>query len=103
MLHDVLHAEASMMIFAVDRAGLVGADGETHQGNFDISYLSMMPGMTVMAPKNDWELKEMLRFAVKADGPVAIRYPRGNAIRGCRNIRQLWRWGKVKSFTAVVR
>ena len=81
MLHDVCMQKLHV-IFAVDRAGLVGADGETHQGNFDISYLSMMPGMTVMAPKNDWELKEMLRFAVKADGPVAIRYPRGNAYQG---------------------
>lgn len=78
MLHDVCMQKLHV-VFAIDRAGLVGADGETHQGNFDISYLGMMPGMTVMAPKNDWELKEMLRFAVKADGPVAIRYPRGNA------------------------
>ena len=81
MLHDVCMQKLHV-IFAVDRAGLVGADGETHQGNFDISYLSMMPGMTVMAPKNDWELKEMVRFAVHAEGPVAIRYPRGNAFRG---------------------
>ncbi len=78
MLHDVCMQKLHV-VFAIDRAGLVGADGETHQGNFDISYLGMMPGMTVMAPKNDWELKEMLRFAVKAEGPVAIRYPRGNA------------------------
>ena len=77
MLHDVCMQKLHV-VFAIDRAGLVGADGETHQGNFDISYLGMMPGMTVMAPKNDWELKEMLRFAVKAEGPVAIRYPRGN-------------------------
>ena len=81
MLHDVCMQKLHV-IFAVDRAGLVGADGETHQGNFDISYLSMMPGMTVMAPKNDWELREMLRFAVKAEGPVAIRYPRGSAYQG---------------------
>ncbi len=78
MLHDVCMQKLHV-VFAIDRAGLVGADGETHQGNFDLSYLGMMPGMTVMAPKNDWELKEMLRFAVKAEGPVAIRYPRGNA------------------------
>ena len=78
MLHDVCMQKLHV-VFAIDRAGLVGADGETHQGNFDISYLGMMPGMTVMAPKNDWEQKEMLRFAVKAEGPVAIRYPRGNA------------------------
>ena len=78
----------------MDRAGLVGADGETHQGNFDISYLSMMPGMTVMAPKNDWELKEMLRFAVKADGPVAIRYPRGNAYQGLQEYQTAVEMGK---------
>ena len=67
------------VIFAIDRAGLVGADGETHQGNFDLSYLSMMPGMTVMAPKNDWELEAMLEAAVNGDGPYAIRYPKGTA------------------------
>ena len=93
MLHDVCMQKLHV-IFAVDRAGLVGADGETHQGNFDISYLSMMPGMTVMAPKNDWELKEMLRFAVKADGPVAIRYPRGNAYQGLREHQTAVEMGK---------
>ena len=67
------------VIFAVDRAGLVGADGRTHQGCFDLSYLSMMPGMTVMAPKDASELREMLRFAVSFSGPVALRYPRGEA------------------------
>ena len=67
------------VIFAVDRAGLVGADGRTHQGCFDLSYFSMMPGMTVMAPKDAQELREMLRFAVGFNGPVALRYPRGEA------------------------
>ena len=67
------------VVFAVDRAGLVGADGRTHQGSFDLSYLSMMPGMTVMAPKDAAEMKEMLRFAVHFDGPAALRYPRGAA------------------------
>lgn len=93
MLHDVCMQKLHV-IFAVDRAGLVGADGETHQGNFDISYLSMMPGMTVMAPKNDWELKEMLRFAVKADGPVAIRYPRGDAYQGLQEYQTPVELGK---------
>lgn len=93
MLHDVCMQKLHV-IFAVDRAGFVGADGETHQGNFDISYLSMMPGMTVMAPKNDWELKEMLRFAVKADGPVAIRYPRGNAYQGLQEYQTAVEMGK---------
>ena len=79
LLHDVCMQNLHV-VFAVDRAGLVGADGETHQGSFDLSYLSMMPGMTVMAPKNGRELKEMLRFAVEEiEGPVAVRYPRGEA------------------------
>lgn len=78
ILHDVCMQKLPV-VFAIDRAGLVGADGETHQGCFDLSYLSMMPNMTVMAPKNGWELKEMLRFAVAYGGPCAIRYPKGSA------------------------
>ncbi len=66
------------VVFAVDRAGLVGADGETHHGMFDLSYLSMIPGMTVLAPADGNQLTEMLEFAVDMDGPVAIRYPRGS-------------------------
>ena len=66
------------VIFAVDRAGLVGADGETHHGIFDISYFSMIPGMTILAPADGYQLSEMLEFAVGMDGPVAIRYPRGS-------------------------
>lgn len=67
------------VVFAVDRAGLVGSDGETHQGCFDLSYLSLMPNMTVLAPKNKWELSDMIKFAVDFDGPIAVRYPRGEA------------------------
>lgn len=67
------------VIFAMDRAGLVGADGETHHGQFDLSYMSMIPGMTVLAPADGNQLCEMLEFAVDMDGPVAIRYPRGNS------------------------
>ena len=93
MLHDVCMQNLHV-IFAVDRAGLVGADGETHQGNFDISYLSMMPDMTVMAPKNDQELGEMLHFAVHLDGPVAIRYPRGNAYQGLESFQEPLQLGK---------
>ena len=83
ILHDVCMQNLHV-IFAIDRAGLVGADGETHQGCFDLSYLSMMPNMTVMAPKNKWELSDMLKFAIRHQGPVAIRYPRGNAYQGLR-------------------
>lgn len=76
------------VIFAVDRAGLVGSDGETHQGCFDLTYLSMIPNMTVMAPKNKWELSDMMKFAVKYDGPIAIRYPRGEAYDGLEEYRE---------------
>ncbi|MBR2541040.1 MAG: 1-deoxy-D-xylulose-5-phosphate synthase [Mogibacterium sp.] len=67
------------VVFAVDRAGLVGADGETHHGQFDLSYFSMIPGMTILAPADGCQLSEMLEFAVDMDGPVAIRYPRGSS------------------------
>ena len=75
------------VVFAVDRAGIVGADGETHQGIFDLSYFSSMPGMTVMAPKNGQELRDMLRFAMELGGPSAIRYPRGAAYKGLGEFR----------------
>lgn len=78
MLEDVC-LQNLHVIFAIDRAGLVGSDGETHQGGFDLSYLSMMPNMTVMAPKNLWEFSDMMKFAVAHDGPIAVRYPRGEA------------------------
>ena len=86
LLHDVCMQKLHV-IFAIDRAGLVGADGETHQGCFDLSYLTMMPNMTVMAPKNAWELQEMLRFAAECEGPCAIRYPRGSAYQGLEEFR----------------
>ena len=76
------------VIFAVDRAGLVGSDGETHQGCFDLTYLSMIPSMTVMAPKNKWELSDMMKFAVQYQGPIAIRYPRGEAYDGLEEYRE---------------
>ena len=77
------------VVFCVDRAGLVGEDGDTHQGIFDLSYLTMMPNMTVMAPKNKWELADMIKFAISyEDGPVAIRYPRGQAYDGLEEHRE---------------
>lgn len=82
------------VIFAIDRAGLVGSDGETHQGCFDLSYLSMMPNMTVLAPKNKWELSDMLKFAVRYQGPIAIRYPRGEAYDGLEEYREPMVYGK---------
>ena len=85
------------VIFAVDRAGLVGSDGETHQGCFDLTYLSMIPNMTVMAPKNKWELSDMLKFAVKYQGPVAIRYPKGEAYDGLENSGHPLFWDAARS------
>lgn len=79
LVHDVC-MENLHVVFAIDRAGIVGSDGETHQGVFDLSFLSHIPNMTVLSPKNDWELGEMLDFAVNAwNGPIAVRYPRGTA------------------------
>lgn len=86
ILHDVCLNELHV-VFAVDRAGLVGSDGPTHQGIYDISFLSSIPGMTLMAPKNAWELEAMLEFAINAKGPVAVRYPRGMAYGGLCEFR----------------
>ena len=77
ILHDVC-LQKLPVIFAVDRAGIVPHDGETHQGLFDISFLTSMPGMTVLAPSNASELRKMLCYALTVDGPVAIRYPKGS-------------------------
>ena len=93
MLHDVCMQNLHV-IFAIDRAGLVGADGETHQGCFDLSYLSMMPNMKVLAPKNAAELEQMLEYAVACEGPVAIRYPRGCAYQGLTDYREPVMTGK---------
>ncbi|MGJ0844334.1 1-deoxy-D-xylulose-5-phosphate synthase [Clostridium tertium] len=76
LIHDVC-IQNMPVIFAIDRAGLVGEDGETHQGMFDLSYLSQVPNMTVLAPKHLNEIKVMLKWAFTQNGPVAIRYPRG--------------------------
>ena len=86
MVHDVC-LQKLPVVFAIDRAGLVGSDGETHQGIFDLSYCNQIPNMTVMAPKNAWELDAMLTFAADYEGPVAIRYPRGTAFDGMEEFR----------------
>ena len=86
VLHDVC-IQNLPVVFAIDRAGLVGSDGETHQGIFDISFLSSIPNMTVMAPKNKWELADMMQFAVSFDTPIAVRYPRGTAYDGLKDYR----------------
>ena len=87
ILHDVC-IQNLPVVFAIDRAGLVGSDGETHQGIFDLSYLSSIPNMNIMAPKNKWELSDMLKFAVDFNGPIAIRYPRGEAYDGLKEYRE---------------
>lgn len=79
VLHDVC-IQNLPVVFAIDRAGLVGSDGETHHGVFDLSFLTHIPNMSIMAPKDRLEFKEMIRFASKYDkGPLAIRYPRGTS------------------------
>ena len=95
VLHDVCIQELPVL-FAIDRAGLVGSDGETHQGIFDISFLSLVPGMSIMAPKNLWELEKMLEFGVEFDGPMAVRYPRGQAYRGLEEFLAPVEYGKAE-------
>lgn len=93
IIHDVC-LQNLHVIFAIDRAGLVGSDGETHQGVFDLSYLSSIPNMCVMAPKNKWELSDMMKFAVHYIGPIALRYPRGEAYDGLGRFRAPVEYGK---------
>ncbi len=93
VLHDVC-IQNLPVIFAIDRAGLVGSDGETHQGIFDLSYLSSIPNMSIMAPKNKWELSDMMKFAVSFESPIAIRYPRGEAYDGLKGFRAPVIYGK---------
>ncbi len=96
VLHDVC-IQKLPVVFAIDRAGLVGSDGETHQGIFDISFLSSIPNMTVMAPKNKWELADMLQFATNFDAPIAVRYPRGTAYDGLKEHRTPIEFGKSET------
>ena len=95
ILHDVC-IQNLPVIFAIDRAGLVGSDGETHQGIFDLSYLSSIPNMHICAPKNKWELSDMLKFAVAFPAPIAIRYPRGEAYDGLAQFRAPVEYGKAE-------
>ena len=93
VIHDVC-IQNLPVLFCIDRAGLVGSDGETHQGIFDYSLLTSIPNMSVCAPKNLWELQDMLEFAVRYDGPFAVRYPRGQAYRGLREFLAPVEYGK---------
>ncbi|MGC6175786.1 1-deoxy-D-xylulose-5-phosphate synthase [Lacrimispora sp. 38-1] len=93
VLHDVC-IQNLPVVFAVDRAGLVGSDGETHQGIFDLSFLSAIPNMSIFAPKNDWELAKGLEFAFSLDSPIAVRYPRGTAYQGLEEFKAPIEYGK---------
>ncbi len=96
IVHDVCMQKLHV-VFAIDRAGIVGADGETHQGVFDLSFLGHIPNMTVLSPKNAWELEEMLDFAVNRwDAPIAVRYPRGTAETAFAEQRQPIEYGKAE-------
>lgn len=99
VLHDVC-IQNLPVVFAIDRAGLVGSDGETHQGIFDLSYLSSIPNMTIMAPKNKWELSDMMKYAVNFGAPIAIRYPRGEAYDGLGDNRETIAYGKSEMIAA---
>ncbi len=82
------------VVFAIDRAGLVGSDGPTHHGVFDLAYLTSVPNMTVMAPKNIWEFSDMMKYAIDYNGPIAVRYPRGAAYDKLKEIRNPIQRGK---------
>lgn len=99
ILHDVC-IQNLPVVFAIDRAGLVGSDGETHQGIFDLSYLSSIPNMHVMAPKNKWELSDMMKFALQTGVPIAVRYPRGEAYAGLQEFRAPIEMGKAEALYA---
>ncbi len=93
ILHDVCIQDLPV-VFMIDRAGLVGGDGETHQGIFDISYLGSIPNMSILAPKNKYELGDMLKYTTYYNGPIAIRYPRGTAYDGLNEFREPIKYGK---------
>ena len=95
ILHDVC-LQNLPVVFAIDRAGIVGADGETHQGIFDLSYLSHIPNLALMAPKNKIEFIQMLEYAISYQGPIAIRYPRGSVSNICSTIQTPIHHGKVE-------
>ena len=93
IVHDVC-LQKLPVVFCIDRAGLVGSDGETHQGIFDYSFLTSIPNMTVMAPKNAWELEMMMEFAMKYPLPISIRYPRGVAYQGLSEFKEPIEYGR---------
>lgn len=98
ILHDVCINNLPV-VFAIDRAGITGRDGKTHQGTFDLSYLSHIPNLSVLAPKNCYELEDMLRFAISSGRPTAIRYPKGDAYQGLADFRAPIEYGKSEMIT----
>lgn len=93
ILHDVC-LQKLHVVFCLDRAGIVGEDGETHQGIYDTAYLSLMPGLTYIAPKGAKELATAMNYAAEAEGPVVIRYPKGNAFTELDHINDKFRLGR---------
>ncbi|MDY5957353.1 MAG: transketolase C-terminal domain-containing protein, partial [Frisingicoccus sp.] len=93
IIHDVCIPDLPV-VFCIDRAGIVGADGETHQGILDLSFFSSIPGMTVFAPKNKFELYDIMKFSLDFEHPLAIRYPRGDAYEGEQHHRAPIVYGK---------
>ncbi len=93
ILHDVC-LQKLHVIFAIDRSGLVGEDGATHQGIFDTAYLTQIPNMTVIAPKNRYELTKAMEYAMKFDGPIVIKYSRGDAYYGLKEQLEPMEYGK---------
>ncbi len=93
IIHDVCINNLPV-VFAIDRAGITGRDGKTHQGTFDVSFLSHIPNLTVLAPKNRYELEDMLQYALKLNCPVAVRYPKGDAYMGLEEYRAPLEYGK---------
>lgn len=93
LIHDVC-LQNLPVVFAVDRAGIVGEDGETHQGLFDLSFLRSIPNMAIMAPSNEEQLQHMLFTALSSNGPVAIRYPRASVEGVELTVPRLLPWGK---------
>ncbi len=95
VIHDVAMQDLPV-VMCVDRAGVVGADGETHQGTLDMSFFRLVPNLTIMAPKNFKELEEMLEFAIDLNKPVVIRYPRGGEDAYQMEKQEKLNWGKAE-------
>lgn len=95
VIHDVAMQDLPV-VMCVDRAGVVGADGETHQGTLDMSFFRLVPNLTIMAPKNFKELEEMLEFAIGLNKPVVIRYPRGGEDAYQMEKQEKLNWGKAE-------